>query len=49
MLNLEKPKIDKFEMRVIIWDLKDIKFFEKSYSDLFVRATLDTEGWSGVF
>ena len=26
MINLEKPKIDKYEMRVIIWDVKNVKF-----------------------
>ena len=49
MLNLEKPKKEKYEMRLIIWNVKDIKFDSKNFSDIFIRATLDTEGWSGVF
>lgn len=37
--------------RLIIWDVSGIRLPQKSSLDLFVRATMDSEGWQsqGVF
>ena len=45
-LLLEKPKNALYELRLIIWSLKNIKSPKKQIFDLFVRAQISTQGWT---
>lgn len=42
----EKPKPQKYEIRLIIWEVQNLPLNGKKAIDIFFRATLDGDGWS---
>mmetsp|Transcript_14660 Transcript_14660/g.7168 ORF Transcript_14660/g.7168 Transcript_14660/m.7168 type:complete len:144 (-) Transcript_14660:273-704(-) len=48
MSKIQRPEAELFEMRLVIWEVKDIPFPpEETASDLYVRVNWDPEGWNG--
>jgi len=46
MPTLEPPKPQKFEIRLIIWDVNEVPIEGKKALKLFMKATMNSEGWS---
>ena len=45
MPKFEAPVPQEFEIRLIIWSVKDVPLGGKKSMDIFVRTTMDIDGW----
>jgi hypothetical protein len=47
MARLQQERKDEYEIRLIIWETRDVPIINGSSVDIFVKVQFDPTGWSG--
>lgn len=44
---IQPPSEEEYELRLIIWETREVELVDDDHVDIFIRVIYDPEGWAG--